>query len=103
MEPEGGQEPQAQGLVYANWLRVGTTPFEMAIDFGYRADPAPPAEYPVRIVMSWEQARELRLLVDDAIETYKSDFGEIREFEGSIEPARRVGQLDPATESVEEA
>ena len=102
VEPEGAPEPQAQSLVYVNWIRVGSSPFELSLDLGYRANPAPPGEFPVSAVMTWEQAKQLRGLLDDAIESYESDVGPIRDLGGEIVPARPAGQVVPISDDVEE-
>jgi hypothetical protein len=65
----------------------------MSIDLGYRPDPAPPAEFPVSVIMSWEHAKTLQRLVNAAVKSYEEEVGPIREFEGKIGPARPAGQI----------
>lgn len=79
--------------VYVNWARVGLGPFDLTLDLGYRNDDAPPAEFPVRAVMTWEQAKSLAGLLNDAVAQYEAEVGEIRDFGGEVGPARPVGEL----------
>jgi hypothetical protein len=98
----GSQEPTDVN-VYVNWARVGLGPFDLTLDLGYRTDDAPPEEFPVRAVMTWEQAKSLSSLLDDAITQYEAEVGEIRDFGFEIGPARPVGELEAPDESDEES
>jgi hypothetical protein len=73
--------PEGTQLVYANWVRLGSTPFDISIDIGYQPEPGPPDSYPLRVVMSWEHAQAFARLLDRTIESYKEQAGELREFE----------------------
>jgi hypothetical protein len=74
-------------LVYANWMRLQGTPYDVALDFGYRTDEAPPAAPAVHLVMTWEHAKDLLTLLGKAVEEYGEQVGGIREFESVIKPA----------------
>jgi hypothetical protein len=77
------QEP-TEGLIYVNWVRYISSPYDLSLDVGYRADPGPPEEFPVRLVMSWEQAKILRLLLEDAVDGFEENVGPIREIGGGV-------------------
>jgi hypothetical protein len=83
------QEP-TDALVYVNWTRIGMSPFDLTIDLGYRMTDEPPAEFPVRTVMSWEQAKSLHGLLGESLSWYEETIGPIREFESQIGPAREA-------------
>ncbi len=82
-EPDIPQER----LVYANWVRLGGTPYDVALDFGYRTDEAPPKAPTVHLVMTWEHAKDLLTLLGKAVEEYDEKIGSIREFESVVTPA----------------
>jgi hypothetical protein len=91
------QEP-TDGVIYVNWVRTIASPYDLSLDLGYRTDPFPPPSFPVRAVMSWEQAKILQLLLNDAIENFEAEVGSIREVGGEIGEA-----MDPdAIEQEEE-
>lgn len=75
------QEP-TEGLIYVNWVRYISSPYDLSLDVGYRSEPGPPDEFPVRLVMTWEQAKILRLLLEDAVDDFEENVGSIREIEG---------------------
>jgi len=79
---------QADALIYANWVRIGRTPFEISIDLGYRSAPAPPESFPVRVLMAPEHAKSLQVLLNDALADYEAEVGPIRELPIDIGPAR---------------
>ena len=80
---------------YVNWARVSLGPFDLTLDLGYRKDDAPPEEFPVRAVMTWEQAKSLANLLGKAVQEYEEEVGEIRDFGLEIGPARSIGELEP--------
>jgi hypothetical protein len=47
-EPEIPQDK----LVYANWVRLAATPYDVLLDFGYRTSETPPKEPAVHLVMT---------------------------------------------------
>ena len=83
------QEP-TDALVYVNWTRIGMSPFDLTVDLGYRTTDQPPADFPVRAVMSWEQAKSFHGLLGESLSWYEETVGPIREFGGQITPARDV-------------
>lgn len=85
--------------IYVNWVRIGMAPYDLKLDLGFRANDDPPAEFPVRAVMSWEHAKELHVLLGDAIDEYEQEVGEIRDFGIVTGPAREVP--DPPKRSPE--
>lgn len=74
-------------MLYANWVRVAATPYEIALDFGYREDDAPPKAPDARIVMTWEHAKDVLMLLQNTVEQYEKQAGPIRDFESVIQPA----------------
>jgi Protein of unknown function (DUF3467) len=77
--------PEDTDLVYANWLRLNASLLDLSIDFGYVEEPfmGPPEDgYPVRVVMSWEQAKGLIELLQDNVRVYEENVGRIRSFDG---------------------
>jgi len=76
-------QPQP-ALVYANWVRLVPTPFDLALDVGYNTQSGPPDAFPARVVMSWEHALVLNELLLNALADYKKQAGELRTFEGTI-------------------
>ena len=58
---------------------------DVAIDFGYVEESfmGPPEDgYPVRVVMSWEQAKGLIELLQENVKLFEEHVGKIRDFEG---------------------
>lgn len=83
-------------LIYANWVRLAGTPYDVALDFGYRTDEAPPEAPAVHVVMTWEHAKDLLTLLGKAVDEYNERVGSIREFDSVVAPARSTaGQLKP--------
>lgn len=79
-----------EGVTYVNWARTFMTPYDLVLDLGFRTDDAPPAKFPLRTVMSWEQAKLLARLIDSAVEEYENEVGEIRELGVDVLPAREI-------------
>jgi hypothetical protein len=71
--------PEDTQLIYANWVRMMGTPFELSIDFGYNEVQGPPEKFPVRVAMSWEHAKALAELLQSNIVDYEQSVGPIRE------------------------
>jgi Protein of unknown function (DUF3467) len=84
------QPPNIEGvpIVYTNLLRTIPSPFEFGLDFGYIAPSAEmPLEAPraqLRVVMSWEYAKLLRDMMQEAIENRESNVGEIQQPPGIL-------------------
>ena len=79
MDMRMAELPEGTQLVYANWVRTNSSPFDLSIDFGYTTAPGPPDEYPVRVVMSWEEAKGLLSLVAENVADYEDQAGPIRD------------------------
>ncbi len=80
--------PDNTKLVYANWVRLNANVLDLGIDFGYveEAFMGPPEDgFPVRVVMSWEQAKGLMELLQENVSLYEQHAGKIRDFEGEEE------------------
>lgn len=71
-------------MVYVNWARTLGSPFDLIVDLGFRTEEAPPPEFPIRVVMSWEQAKGLLMLLEHEIEHYEEEVGPIRDFGGEV-------------------
>jgi hypothetical protein len=89
-------------MIYVNWVRIGMSPYDLTLDLGYRDSDLPPAEFPVRAVMTWEQATSLRSLLNDAISGYEAEVGPIRDFGLETGPARDVPDVKALPASDEE-
>jgi Protein of unknown function (DUF3467) len=77
--------PEDTALVYANWVRMNAGLLDLSIDFGYVEESfmGPPEDgFPVRVVMSWEQAKVLVELLQENVKLYEEHAGKIRDFEG---------------------
>ncbi len=93
MKPD--QNDAGDKLVYANWVRLDATPYDVSMDFGYRTTDEPPKDFPVHLVMTWEHAKDLLSLLSNAVEQYTENVGPIRDFGSSITPAK--AQKAPVT------
>jgi hypothetical protein len=85
-------QPPADTLVYANWARLDANPYDVSLEFGYRMGEAPPKEPAVHLVLTWEYAKDILLLLGNAVEQYEKQAGPIRDFESTITPAVRPKQ-----------
>jgi Protein of unknown function (DUF3467) len=83
-------------LLYANWVRIAATPYDVALDFGYREDDGPPRVPDARVVMAWEHAKDVLTLLQNTVEQYEKQVGPIREFETTITPAVQPKPKPPA-------
>lgn len=70
--------PEGTRLIYANWVRTNSSPFDVALDFGYSPEQGPPDSVPVRVVMSWEEAKAMVALLSENIADYEEQAGPIR-------------------------
>lgn len=66
-------------LLYANWVRVVGTPFDLGIDVGYRAGGEVPPQPQARVVMAWEHVAVLRDLLSNVLTNYEENIGELRQ------------------------
>lgn len=84
--------------VYSNWVRAGSTPYDLSLDFGYRRREGPPPEFPVRVVMSWEHAKVLQEVLQTALSDYEEAAGSIRDMGTEIAPAADVPEVSERRE-----
>jgi hypothetical protein len=75
--------PDDTKLIYANWMRVNGTVYDVGIDFGYIDEKGPPDAYPVRVVMTWEHARLLLGLLERNLSSYEEQVRPVPDFETS--------------------
>jgi len=75
--------PEDTKLIYANWMRVNGTVYDVGIDFAYIDEDGPPDSYPVRVVMTWEHARLLHGLLERNLASYEEQVRPVQNFEGS--------------------
>ncbi len=90
-DPKGPEEL----LVYANWVRLEATPYDVSMDFGYRPTEEPPRDFPVRLVMTWEHAKDVLLLLDNAVKQYGENVGAIRDLGAEVTPAAKPAVRPP--------
>jgi hypothetical protein len=88
------KEEPTEGVIYVNWVRTLASPYDLSLDLGFATDPGPPQTFPVRAVMSWEEAKVLSALLTDAIEGYEENVGPIRDMGGEIVEAVDPDKLD---------
>lgn len=77
--------PEGTQLVYVNWVRAQSTPFDLGLDFGYNDAPGPPDSYPVRVVMSWEHAKAFIQLLENGLKSYEEQAGPVRDMVEGVE------------------
>jgi hypothetical protein len=70
--------------VYSNVVRIGITPFDIKIVFGQvvdqvPGDPAQQTEDLVTVIMSAEEAKAMIPFVQQAVQSYETRFGKIRD------------------------
>jgi hypothetical protein len=96
-EPETPPERRPElPLIYANWVRLVPSPFELALDAGYFAPDTPPQPN-LRIVMTWEHAKILQRALTGIIQQREENVGEIKTPPG-IELVPMLGSADDQEE-----
>jgi Protein of unknown function (DUF3467) len=83
-------------LVYANWVRLDATPYDVSMQFGYRMGETPPKDPAVQLVMTWEHAKDVLTLLGGAVEQYDKNVGTIRDFGSVVTPAKEPAKKPPA-------
>jgi len=91
--PQEEEKPIAEPtqLIYANILKAEGGPYDVALEFGYKAGEAEPV-FPVRVAMSWEHAKSLLQLLDNLIEGFEERVAEVPDvskLENEIEKAEQ--------------
>lgn len=79
-EAMGAVQTPAIQLLYANATRVNGAAFDVAIDFGYQVADEP-AQWTMRVAMSWEHARVLASTIQKGLESYEEQVGPIPNLE----------------------
>jgi len=67
--------------VHANAMAAHGGPFDIALDFGYRAEPDEDAEVQVRVTMSWEHASAMVKVLKTLVDGYESQVGQLPDLE----------------------
>lgn len=67
--------------VHVNAMRAWGGPFDLALDFGYRADPDAAPETKVRVSMSWEHAVAMVKVVQALTDDYQEQAGKLPDLE----------------------
>lgn len=77
-DPESEDQQPVEELprYYSNAMRAQASPFDVAIDFGYRTGQESPA-FEVRIAMSWPHLELMVKSLQDLVEGYKEQVGPI--------------------------
>jgi len=57
--------------IHANAMQAHGGPYDLALDFGYRADQDADPDYRVRVSMSWEHAASIVSILQRLIEDYE--------------------------------
>lgn len=66
---------------HVNAMRVWGGPFDLTLDFGYRADSEAHPATQARLSMSWEHATAMVKLLQSFIEEYENQAGKIPDLE----------------------
>jgi len=66
---------------HTNAMRGWGGPFDLTLDFGYRADPETMPETQFRVSMSWEHALAMVNVVRALVEEYESQAGKLPDLE----------------------
>lgn len=81
--PQGNQiqiqlRPEVADGKFSNLAMIGHTPNEFLIDFIFHAPNMPQAPVVSRIIMTPENAKQLLYALQDNVNRYESNFGEIK-------------------------
>lgn len=80
MEP--GEQKDEGGLgdpprIHTNAMSAQGGPFDVTLDFGYRAAPTDDPEVGVRVTMSWEHALSVAKALQELVDGYAKQVGPI--------------------------
>jgi hypothetical protein len=67
--------------VHANAMAAHGGPFDISLDFGYRAEPEDDAEVQVRVTMSWEHASAMVKVLQSLVDGYQEQVGQLPNLE----------------------
>jgi hypothetical protein len=77
--------------VHANAMAAHGGPFDITLDYGYRADPNDEPEIQVRVTMSWEHAAAMVKALRHMVDNYESQVGKLPDLESvKLEEDRRA-------------
>ncbi len=65
--------------VHSNAMAAHGGPFDLTLDFGYRADPGEEPEVQARITMSWEHALAMVKAIQALVDGYEQQVGPLRD------------------------
>lgn len=79
LEPPGGSNPDKLEAKYANYFQIGQNAIEFIIEFGqlYSDDVAPLLH--TRIITNPAYAKNLLILLGEALENHEHQFGPLRD------------------------
>jgi len=75
------QDSDSFPRVHTNAMRAWGGPFDLTMDFGYRADPEAMPETQVRVSMSWEHALAMVNVVRALVDDYEEQAGKLPDLE----------------------
>ena len=81
--------------IYANWVRVSMSMFDITLEFGLRTPQEEEAQKKGRVRMSPQHARSLLILLQRYLDEYGDTFQEIRlpqEYENALAGEEQVGE-----------
>jgi hypothetical protein len=62
-------------------MQVFGGPFDLTLDFGYRADPEASPATQVRVTMSWEHGLAMLKVLQALVDTYEKEAGKLPDLE----------------------
>lgn len=88
-------EKEAEGI-YSNFVLISHSPAEFVIDFTRMLPGVPKTRVYARIIMTPQHAKSLSKALNDNIEKFENEFGEIKVL--GEDPAKQFGFKPPAVE-----
>lgn len=67
--------------VHTNAMAAHGGPFDLTLDFGYRAQPDDEPEIQVRVTMSWEHASAMVKAMHQMVDNYQQQVGQLPDLE----------------------
>jgi hypothetical protein len=87
-------EKEAEGI-YSNFVLISHSPAEFVIDFTRMLPGVPKTKVYARIIMTPQHAKSLSKALNENIEKFEKEFGEIKVLRG--EPGKQFGFKPPIT------